>query len=397
MVIPKQKVKDIPRKDLLSPVKRVVIKVGSGVLTAKNGLNMAVIDDLATDICALRKKKIQIILVSSGAIASGLRKVGLSKRPQSVSQQQAVAAVGQSSLMMAYEEAFGRHGQKVAQILTTRDDLTHRRRYLNARNTLFTLLSWKIVPIINENDTVVVDEIKFGDNDNLSAMVTNLTESDLLVNLTNIDGLFDKDPRIHRDAKLIRIVEKVDRKVTKLASSIPGFLGRGGMASKIKAAEKVALAGVPTIIANGLKSRILKQIFLGKEEGTLFLPRQVTLCSRKHWIAFTMSPRGELVIDRGAEKAIVEKGKSLLPSGIKEVRGRFSLGNSVLLRSETGKEVAVGMVNYHSSDINKIMGVKTTEIELKLGFRNDDEVIHRDNLVLDDQMEEGDELCHLWA
>jgi glutamate 5-kinase len=397
MVFPKQKVKNTSRKDLLSSVKRVVVKVGSGVLTAKNGLNMAVIDDLATDICALQKKKIQIILVSSGAIASGLRKIGLSKRPQSVSQQQAVAAVGQSSLMMAYEEAFGRHGQKVAQILTTRDDLTHRRRYLNARNTLFTLLSWKIVPIINENDTVVVDEIKFGDNDNLSAMVTNLTESDLLINLTNIDGLFDKDPRTHRDANLIRIVEKVDRKVTKLASSIPGFLGRGGMASKIRAAEKVALAGIPTIIANGLKSRILKQIFLGKEEGTLFLPRQVTLCSRKHWIAFTKSPRGELVIDGGAEMAIVERGKSLLPSGIKEVRGRFSLGNSVLLRSETGKEVAVGMVNYHSSDINKIMGVKTTEIELKLGFKNDDEVIHRDNLVLADQMEEGDELCHLWG
>jgi glutamate 5-kinase len=397
MVIPKQKMKDILRKDLLNPVKRVVVKVGSGVLTAKNGLNLAVIDDLATDICVLRKKRIQIILVSSGAIASGLRKIGLSKRPQSISQQQAVAAVGQSSLMMAYEEAFGRHGQKVAQILTTRDDLTHRRRYLNARNTLFTLLSWKIVPIINENDTVVVDEIKFGDNDNLSAMVTNLTESDLLVNLTNIDGLFDKDPRSHNDAKLIRVVERVDRKVKKLASSIPGFLGKGGMASKIRAAEKVALAGVPTIIANGLKPRILKQLFLGKEEGTLFLPREMTLCSRKHWIAFTKSPRGELVIDRGAEKAIVERGKSLLPSGIKEVRGRFSLGNSVLLISETGNEVAVGMVNYHSSDINKIMGVKTAEIELKLGFKNDDEVIHRDNLVLADQMEEGDELCHLWA
>ena len=397
MVIPKQKMEGISRKNLLNPVKRVVVKVGSGVLTAKNGLNMAVIDDLATDICALRKKRIQIILVSSGAIASGLRKIGLSKRPQSVSQQQAVAAVGQSSLMMAYEEAFGCHGQKVAQILTTRDDLSHRRRYLNARNTLFTLLSWKIVPIINENDTVVVDEIKFGDNDNLSAMVTNLTESDLLVNLTNIDGLFDKDPRTHNDAKLIRVVERVDRQVKKLASSIPGFLGRGGMASKIRAAEKVALAGVPTIIANGLKPRILKQLFLGKEEGTLCLPREMTLCSRKHWIAFTKSPRGELVIDRGAEKAIVERGKSLLPSGIKEVRGRFSLGNSVLLVGEAGNEVAVGMVNYHSSDINKILGVKTAEIELKLGFKNDDEVIHRDNLVLADQMEEGGELCHLWA
>jgi len=182
MAGPKKKATNISRKELLKPVKRAVVKVGSGVLTAKNGLNMAVIEDLATDICALRNKRLQIILVSSGAIASGLKKIGLSKRPQSVSQQQAVAAVGQSSLMMAYEEAFGRHGQKVAQILATRDDLTHRRRYLNARNTLFTLLSWKIIPIINENDTVVVDEIKFGDNDNLSAMVTNLSESDLLIN-----------------------------------------------------------------------------------------------------------------------------------------------------------------------------------------------------------------------
>jgi len=397
MAGPKKKVTNISRKELLKPVKRAVVKVGSGVLTAKNGLNMAVIEDLATDICALRSKRLQIILVSSGAIASGLKKIGLSKRPQSVSQQQAVAAVGQSSLMMAYEEAFGRHGQKVAQILTTRDDLTHRRRYLNARNTLFTLLSWKIIPIINENDTVVVDEIKFGDNDNLSAMVTNLSESDLLINLTNIDGLFDKDPRTHKDAKLIRVVEKVNRKVTRSASSIPGFLGRGGMASKIKAAEKVALAGVPTIVANGLKPRILKQIFTGKEEGTLFLPQEMTLCSRKHWIAFTKSPKGEIVIDRGAEKALVERGKSLLPSGIREVRGRFSLGNSVLLISETGKKVAVGMVNYHSSDINKIIGAKTAEIESRLGFKNDDEVIHRDNLVLADKMKEGDELCHLRA
>lgn len=393
----KKKVKGFSRKDLLKPVKRVVVKVGSGVLTAKNGLNMAIIADLTTDICALRKKKLQIILVSSGAIASGLKKIGFSKRPQSVSQQQAVAAVGQSSLMMAYEEAFGHHGHKVAQVLLTRDDLTHRRRYLNARNTIFTLLSWKIIPIINENDTVVVDEIKFGDNDNLSAMVTNMTESDLLINLTNIDGLFDKDPRTSKDARLIEVVEKVDRKMARLASSIPGFLGRGGMASKIRAAEKVSLAGIPTIIANGLKPRILKQIFLGREEGTIFLPREMTLCSRKHWIAFTKSPKGEIVIDSGAEKAIVEREKSLLPSGIKEVKGRFSLGNSVLLIGETGKELAVGMVNYHSSDIIKIIGVKTAEIESRLGFKNDDEVIHRDNLVLANQLNEGDKLCHLWA
>ncbi|MBC8459877.1 MAG: glutamate 5-kinase [Deltaproteobacteria bacterium] len=378
---------NISRSDLLRPVKRVVIKVGSGVLTGKNGLNMAVIRDLTTNICELRKREIEVILVSSGAIASGLKKIGLSKRPQSISQQQAMAAVGQSSLMMAYEKAFGRQGQKVAQILITRDDLTHRRRYLNARNTIFTLLSWKVIPIINENDTVVVDEIKFGDNDNLSAMVTNLTESHLLVNLTNIDGLFDKVPRTNNDARLIKVIEKVDQKIARYATSIPGFLGKGGMASKVKAAQKVARGGVPTIIANGLKSNILKQIFKGEEIGTLFLPEEVPISSRKQWILFTRSPKGKIVIDRGAEIAIVEHGKSLLPSGIKEARGKFSLGDSVVLISESGKQIAVGMVNYSAYDIKKIMGIKTSEIESRLGFKYGDEVIHRDNLVLSDQMQ----------
>jgi glutamate 5-kinase len=383
------------RRDLLNQVKRIVIKVGSGVLTSAGGLNMAVIDDLTTEICALKKEGFEVLLVSSGAIASGLKKIGMAKRPQSVSQQQAMAAVGQSSLIMAYEDAFERHGHKVAQILLTRDDLTHRRRYLNARNTLFTLLSWNIVPIINENDTVVVDEIKFGDTDNLSAMVTNLTESQLLINLTDIDGLFDKDPRNHDDAKLIDVVEKADRKIMRYASSIPGFLGTGGMASKIKAARKVTLRGVPAIIANGLKPGILDLIFSGKEEGTLFLPGETTLCSRKHWIAFTKSPKGEIVIDRGAERAILKKGKSLLPSGMVEVRGRFSLGNSVLLLNEAGDQIAVGMVNYHSGDIRKIMGAKSSEIESRLGFKHDDEVIHRDNLVLAELMEAGDDQCPL--
>jgi glutamate 5-kinase len=392
-----EKENGISRRDLLRSVKRAVVKVGSGVLTARDGLNVAIMDGLASDICGLRDKGFEVILVSSGAIASGLKKIGLSKRPQSISQQQAVAAVGQSSLMMAYEEIFGRHGQKVAQILITRDDLTHRRRYLNARNTLLTLLSWKIIPIINENDTVVVDEIKFGDNDNLSAMVTNLTESHLLVNLTNIDGLFDKDPRKHTDARLVRVVEEIDRKVTKYASSIPGFLGTGGMASKVRAAQKVAMGGTPTIIANGLKPHVLQRIFLGSEEGTLFLPRAAALCSRKHWIAFTKSPKGELVIDRGAEKALVENGKSLLPSGVKEVRGRFSLGDAVLLLGESGREIGVGLVNYHSGDTKKIMGAKTAEIEFLLGFKHEDEVIHRDNFVLTGETEEGDDICHLRA
>ena len=297
---------NVNRKDLLAQVKRAVIKVGSGVLTRRNGLNLNVIEDLTSDICFLRKKGVEIIVVSSGAIAAGLRKIGISKKPESISHKQALAAMGQSNLIRAYEEAFARHGAKAAQILLTRDDLTHRRRYLNARNTLFTLLLWKIIPIINENDIVVVDEIKFGDNDNLSAMVTNLTESQLMINLTNIEGLYDTDPRLDGNAKLIRVVDKVDRRISRAASQIPGFLGTGGMTSKITAAKKVALAGIPTIIANGLKPGIVKEVFSGKEVGTIFLPRKVSLCSRKHWIAFTKSPKGEIIIDQGAEKALVQ-------------------------------------------------------------------------------------------
>ncbi|MFZ7110292.1 MAG: glutamate 5-kinase [Desulfatiglandales bacterium] len=385
------------RKTLLRPVKRAVVKVGSGVLTKNDGLNTRVINALSREICKLRGRGIEIVLVSSGAIASGLKKVGLSKRPESISQQQALAATGQSSLMMAYEKAFGRHGVKVAQILLTRDDLTHRGRYLNARNTIFALLAWDVLPIINENDTVVVDEIKFGDNDNLSAMVTNLTDAHLLVNLTDIDGLYDKDPRVHDDARLIHVVEGLRREVIKYAGTIPGFLGRGGMASKIKAGHKVALRGIPAVIANGFKRGILERIFEGKEEGTLFLPQPSHLCSRKHWIAFTKSPKGELVVDRGAEKALLRGGKSLLPSGVKEVRGRFSLGDAVLIVNEDAEELAVGMVNYHSSDIQKIMGARSTEIESLLGFKHDDEVVHRDNLVITNGTHKVENVCQLRA
>ncbi|MBW1919825.1 MAG: glutamate 5-kinase [Deltaproteobacteria bacterium] len=385
--------KGLSRKQLLKGIKRAVIKVGSGVLAGRDGLNRKVINDLTEDICGLRKKGIEIVLVSSGAIASGLKKLGLSKRPESISHKQAVAAIGQSSLMLAYERAFARHNQKVAQILITRDDFNHRGRYLNARNTIFTLLSWKIVPIINENDTVVVDEIKFGDNDNLSAMVTNLMEAQVLINLTDLDGLYDKDPRIHKDARLIKVVEKVNREILRYANSIPGFLGTGGMASKITAAQKVALSGIPAIIANGSKRGILKALFQGKEEGTIFLPQDSNLCSRKRWIAFTKAPRGKIVVDRGAEKAIVERGKSLLPSGIKQVVGNFSVGDSVVVLNEDNHELAVGLVNYYSEEVRKIMGLKTTQIEAKLGSKHEDEVIHRDNLAITNNVELGEEAC----
>lgn len=371
------------RKDILQPVKRAVIKIGSGVLTTKEGLNLNIINALSEDICRLmEKKRLEIILVSSGAIASGIKKMGLSQRPQSISQQQAVAAIGQSALMLAYEKAFKRYGRKVAQVLVTRDDLTNRMRYLNTRNTLFTLLNWKVIPIINENDTVVVDEIKFGDNDNLSAMVANLAGANIVINLTNIDGLFDDDPRLNKDAQLISLVEKVTNKIEKIASSIPGSSGKGGMESKVQAARDVAICGIPTIIANGLKKNVIGKIFGGKEEGTLFLPQPTPMRSRKHWIAFTKSPKGRIMVDRGAEDALVKKGKSLLPSGIVAVYGKFNIGDSVMIINREERSLATGLVNYHSTDAEKIMGLQTKEIEKALGYKHYDEVIHKDNLVL---------------
>ena len=389
----KQPVTDF-RMTLLNAVKRAVIKVGSGVLTGPRGLNLSVIKDLASGINHIRHSGIEVVLISSGAIASGFKKVGLGRKPRTVSEKQAVAAVGQPALIMAWEKAFDRYGQKVAQILITRDDLTNRRRYLNARNTLMTLLSWDIIPIINENDTVVVEEIKFGDNDNLSAMVTNLVDADILVNLTDIDGLFDSDPRTNPDARLIPVVERVNRKIREFASSIPGFLGTGGMGSKIKAAQKVALAGIPAIIANGKQPGILADIFDGKQTGTFFLPRDSSLCKRKHWIAFAKAPKGELIVDKGAEKALLFNGKSLLPSGIKEVRGNFGVGDSVVISNESGENIAIGLVNYQAADVKRIRGIRTSKISAILGFKHADEVIHRDNLVLNRETEEGVEECH---
>jgi len=301
--------------------------------------------------------------------------------------------VGQISLMIAWQKAFSRHRVKVAQILITRDDFSHRTRYLNARNTIFSLLSWKIIPVINENDTVAVDEIKFGDNDNLSAMVTSLMDAQLLIALTNMDGLYDKDPRHHKDASLIRVVSRVNKEILKCAGGTPGNLGTGGMMTKLMASQKAALCGVPTIIANGTRPGILTSLFRGKEEGTLFLPQNDTLCSRKRWIAFTKSPKGEIVIDSGAERALTKGGKSLLPSGIRDVKGNFSLGDSVVLSNEDGVPLGVGMVNYHAGDIRKMMGLKTTEIEAMLGFKHDDEVIHRDNLVIENHSEEEVPVC----
>ena len=381
--------KNSARKKIIADTRRVVIKVGSGVLTRRTGLNLNVIDDLTTDIARLRQKKIEVLLVSSGAIAAGMRRMNITRRPESLSQLQALAAIGQSSLIGVYEDALGRHGIKASQILLTQDDLTRRKRYLNARNALRTLLTWDIVPVINENDAVAVDEIRFGDNDHLSAMVTNLIGADLMINLTNIDGLFDKDPRRHDDAELLTVVKTVTRKMIASASQIPGALGSGGMSSKVIAAQKVAMGGAPTMVANGEKPGILADLFAGKPLGTLVLPQSRRLKTRQHWIAYTKSPKGRVVVDIGARRALESGRKSLLPSGVKAVEGRFREGDSVEIVDEQETSIAYGLVNYRAGDLNKIKGVKTDQIESILGYRGYDEVVHRDNMILTSKLKDS--------
>ena len=362
--------------------KRVVVKVGSNVLTEDNGLNLKAIRSIARQICRLIESGLEVILVSSGAMASGVKKIGLSARPDELPKRQAVAAIGQAGLMMEYEKAFDRYHRKVAQILLTSEDLSSRKRYLNARNTLYTLLSWKVVPIINENDTVWIEEIKLGDNDNLAAMITLLMDSDVLINLTDIDGLYSKDPRTCPEAELIPIVSNISKETEKLAGDIPGALGTGGMISKIKAARKVNSAGVPMVIARGDLPNILLKLFAGQKHGTYFIPKNQKLASRKCWIAFSLKPKGTLKIDEGAVKALLKKGKSLLPSGIIAVQGDFGVGAPVEFQNRDNESVGIGLVNYSSTEIQKIRGLKSNHIKQVLGHKSYDEVIHRDNLAI---------------
>jgi glutamate 5-kinase len=378
------------RKKLFSCIKRVVVKVGTGVLTDNHDLRMRVISQLSEQISWLMDQGLQVILVSSGAIGSGVRKVGMTERPADIPHKQAAAAVGQPSLMLAYEKAFSRYKKKVAQILLTRDDLCNRKRHLNARNTLNVLLDWEILPIVNENDTVVVDELKFGDNDNLSAMITHLMEAQMLINLTDIDGLYDKDPRVHKDASLVPLVSKIDRATERAACDIPGALGTGGMSSKVQTAKKVTTSGTPMVIAGGLKPNILKDLFQTKEMGTLFLPRKQKMASRKCWIAFTLKAKGDIKVDKGAARAICKEGRSLLPIGILHVEGSFSEGAMVRCIDPDGVTFARGLVNYRASDIRKLIGLRTNQIEKRLGHKHYDEVIHRDNLVI--TLDETEEL-----
>lgn len=370
------------RKSIFNNAKRLVVKVGSNVLTEDHGLNLKAIRSISRQICRLIDSGLEVILISSGAMASGVKKVGLDKRPDEIPKRQAIAAVGQAGLIMEYEKAFARYHKKVAQILLTGDDLNNRRRYLNARNTLCMLLSWKVVPIINENDTVMIDEIQFGDNDNLAAMITLLMDADILVNLTDIDGLYTKNPRKYPDAELIPLVSTIRENIVKVAGDIPGPLGTGGMLSKINAARKVTASGIPMVIANGGKPDILIKLFSGKEIGTFFVSKKKKLKSRKCWIAFTLKPKGAIRIDDGAAAAILNRGKSLLPSGIVHVEGEFNVGAPVEFKNGDNETLGTGLVNYSSADIRKIMGLKSSQIKKILGHKPYDDVIHRDNLAI---------------
>ena len=364
-------------------IKRIVIKIGSSVLALPQcGLNTATIESISSQIASLRSQGLEILLVSSGAIASGVLKLGLKEPPRTLPLKQAVAAAGQSHLIRTYEKFFEVYSTHVAQILLTHEDLRDRKRYLNARTTLLTLLQLGALPIINENDTVAVDEIRFGDNDTLSAQVASLMDADLLLILTDTDGLYDKDPGAGGNPHLIPSVAEVTVEVEKRAGARPGALGTGGMLTKIRAAKAMSQAGGFTVIANGREEAIITRILSGEVLGTLFLPTEKPLRSRKHWILHTLRPRGEITVDDGAKEALVRYGKSLLPSGILDVRGNFAFGDAVSCLGQDLREFARGLVNYSARDLVKIKGARTDTIESILGRKDYDEVIHRDDLVL---------------
>jgi glutamate 5-kinase len=321
--------------------------------------------------------------VTSGAIATGMARLALSRRPRSIPEKQAAAAVGQSALMRHYEVAFKRHGLAVGQVLLTAQDIGDRARYLNARNTLLALLRFGVLPIVNENDTVAVEEIKVGDNDNLSALVASLVEADLLVLLTDVDGLYTADPAVDRDARKLDMVDAVTDDIAGLVWQGSGAGSVGGMATKLQAAQKAAAAGVPMVIANGRTERVLARLIGGEPLGTFFTPRTDRPGARKRWIAFAVPPQGRLTVDAGAVQALTLGGKSLLPSGVVQVDGDFAAGEVVaVVTQEGGREFARGLVNFDAPELRRISGAKTREIEIRLGYKSFDEVIHRDNLVI---------------
>ena len=370
-------------KALVSNAQKIVVKVGTSTLTHKNGkLNLEQIERLVRQLSDLRNQGKDVVLVSSGAIGAGMGKLNLEERPKTIPEKQAVAAVGQGILLHIYEKIFAEYGQATAQLLLTKADLEHRQRFLNARNTLLTLLKLGVIPIVNENDTVAFEEIKFGDNDTLAALVGTLIDADLVILLTDIDGFYDGDPRKRKDAKRISVVETIDAQVESLAGSVGSKFGSGGMATKITAASIAVNAGIPLMIAHGAESHIIRKLTGGEAVGTLFLPIEMKPHLRKKWIAFGSHVGGRLVVDDGAKDALIHKGKSLLPSGITAVEGDFAAGDVVEIVDGQGREFARGISNYSWMELHKIKGQKSKDICPILGYKDYDEAIHRDNLSL---------------
>lgn len=373
-------------RQIITGARRIVVKIGSGILVNEDHhLDEERIGTLVEDLAQLLANKVQLVLVSSGAVAAGAPIMGLEKQDKTIPQKQACAALGQSRLMALYERLFSRHGYHTAQILLTQDDVRNRERYLNAKNTFEALLSAGILPVVNENDTVVVEEIKFGDNDNLSAQVAALVQADLLVILSSIGGFYDKDlTEVKENEKPVAVIEQIteDHFQHVQDQKIRNRITTGGMKSKLMAIQKAAHYGLPSVLANGLSEGILQRILKGEEEGTLFLAKKERLSARKHWILHSLVPLGSLTVDEGALRAIVEQGGSLLPIGITAVSGEFRSGNAVQVLGPDGTEVARGLSHYSSSEVQMIQGRKSEEIESLLGYSYCDEVVHRNDLVL---------------
>ncbi|HEY1379624.1 MAG TPA: glutamate 5-kinase [Gemmataceae bacterium] len=374
---------DPVRQEVVATAHTVVVKVGTNVLTDGDGiLDRDRVRALADQVQRLRSAGRKVVLVSSGAIGAGVGELGLGKRPTDLRHLQACAAVGQGVLMRAYQEALAPHGVHPAQILLTAGDFDHRARYLNVRNTILSLLEWDCLPVINENDTVSVAEIRFGDNDHLAAMVTNLLQSPLLILLTNVDGLYAADPAADPHAELLTTVPMIDGQVTGLAGDSKSVLGTGGMRSKLRAARLVTASGESVIMANGAAANVLDRLFAAEPVGTLFLPHGGALPARKRWIGTTARPRGKLVTDAGAREAVLSKGKSLLPIGVLQVAGHFGKGDVVTLCDPAGAEYARGLCNYAAADADRIRGLRTEQIADVLGDLPYVELVHRDNLVV---------------
>ena len=370
-------------KPLLDAYKRIVVKIGSSlVASSKGGLRIDLIRRLVKELGILQAQDRQIVIVSSGAIVAGISHLTLDSYPRDLPLQQAAAAVGQSRLLRAYEVAFEDSGHKIAQILLTHQDLAVRQRFLNARHTLTTLLKLGVIPIINENDTVAIEEIRFGDNDHLAGQVAHLVDADLLIILSDVDGLYQEDPHLNPSASLIPVVSTITKDIEGMAGASRTQTSRGGMVTKIKAAKQAGKFGVPTLLLNGETPNALIQALEGNSLGTFFESKQTSLTSRKQWIAFTLRPKGEIMLDEGAVTALVRRGKSLLPSGILKVQGTFSTGDPVSCTTPEGIAFAQGLTNYSAETLQRIKGKHTSEIRKLLGAIEYEEVIHRDNLAL---------------